>query len=183
MKPKQFFFVVLGILVAVVAAGGVGYYYAYQYMGSKSAELSTRLAEQIEADEQLDTLDRLQMQYDRDVEPILPLIDATLPHDKKQSEILAQVQRIAQSSGMMIDGVVIPNPGGLPSGVSQTIKAGKVSAMPINFKVKGNYAQLQTFTQRLENLNRFTNITTLNVKRDGAGVATWAFTMNAYVKP
>jgi Tfp pilus assembly protein PilO len=183
MRPKIFFFIVLGLMLVVAGLGGAGYYFAYKYMNTKSAEYSVKLAEQKEADQQIEQLNRLERQYERDVEPILPLIDATLPHEKKQSEVLAQVQRIAASTGLLIDGVLVPGGGGLPSGESQTVKAGKVLAMPLNFKVKGPYAKLQEFTAKLENLNRFTNITSLSVKRDAPGVATYTFSLNAYIKP
>jgi Tfp pilus assembly protein PilO len=183
MKPKQFFFVVLGLIAVVVAAGGTGYYYANKYMKEKSISLSTRLAEQKAADEQIEKLNRLQIQYNRDVQPLMPQIDASLPREKMQSEVLAQVQRLAQANGMPFDGVTISGSSTIPSALSQTVKAGKVLAMPINFKVVGSYAQLQTFTSQLESLNRFTNITTLSVKREAAGKASYTYSLNAYIKP
>jgi Tfp pilus assembly protein PilO len=183
MKPQQFFYVVLGIIVVIAAAGGGGYYYAYKYMNNKSSELSMRLAEQKTADEQIDALDRLKAQYNRDVVPIIPYIDDTLPHFKRQSEILAQVQRLATSNGMEIHSVIMPGPSGLPSEVSQTTHAGNVLALPINFSVTGTTTQLQTFTSRLEQLNRFTNITVLGVTRKTAGTAEYAYQLNAYIKP
>jgi Tfp pilus assembly protein PilO len=183
MKPKQFFFFVMGLLVAVVAAGGYGFNLAFTMMNAKSMELGTRLAEQKAADEQMEKLSKLQFQYNRDVVPILPYVDDTLPHDKKQSEVLAQISRIAKNNGMALDSILVPSAAGLPSSVSQTVKAGAVLAMPINFKVRGNYAQLQNFTNNLESLNRFTNVTNLSVKRDGAGTGIYTYTVNAYVKP
>jgi Tfp pilus assembly protein PilO len=182
MKPKQFFYVVLGIILAVVTAGGAGYYYAAKYMQEQSGTLSTKMAEQVAADQEITQLDTLKFKYARDVVPILGFIDDTLPRDKKQSEILAQVQRLAQANGMFITSVLIPSPSGLPSGVSQTIKAGAVIAMPINFSVSGTYPQLQTFTTQLENLNRFTNITMLEVK-GGGSQGTYSYSLIAYIKP
>jgi Tfp pilus assembly protein PilO len=182
VKPKQFFYVVLGIILAVVIAGGAGYYYAYQYMKAQSTTLSTKMAEQVAAEQQITQLDSLSFKYNRDVEPILGLIDETLPRDKKQSEVLAQVQRLAESNGMHIQSVLLTAPTGLPSSVSQTVLAGAVTAMPISFSVSGKFAQLQTFTTHLENLNRFTNITTLTVK-GSASAGTYTYNLVAYIKP
>ena len=182
MKPKQFFFVLLGIILAVVIAGGVGYYYADQYMQAQSLTLSTKMAEQVAADSEITQLDTLSIKYNRDVVPILGLIDDTLPRSKQQSEVLAQVQRLAESNGLHIQSVLLTAPTGLPSAVSQTIAAGAVTAMPISFSVAGKFAQLQTFTTHLENLNRFTNITTLGVK-GSASSGTYTYSLVAYIKP
>jgi len=182
VKPKQFFFVALGLLVVVAAAGGAGYYYALKYVRAQSDTLATQLAEQKEADSQIDSLERLNGQYNKDIVPILSLIDQSLPRDKKQTEILAQIERIAAGNGMTLTGITMPAPSGLPSSVSQTVKAGNVSALPITFRIEGSYTQLEMFTSQLENLNRFTNITTLTVNRKNGG-AEYAFTLNAYIKP
>jgi Tfp pilus assembly protein PilO len=182
MKPKQFFFVVLGIILGVAVAGGAGYYYAYQYMQAQSMALSTKMAEQVAADQEITQLDTLKFKYNRDVVPILGLIDDTLPREKKQSEVLAQVQRLAESNGLHIQSVVMNAPAGLPSSVSQTTRIGAVTAMPISFSITGRYDQLQTFTARLENLNRFTNITMLGVK-GSASAGTYSYSLVAYIKP
>jgi Tfp pilus assembly protein PilO len=182
MKPKQFFFVALGALVVVAAAGGAGYYYALKYVRTQSNTLATQLAEQKAADDQIETLERLNVQYNKEITPILGMIDQSLPRDKKQTEILAQIERIAAGNGMSLIGVTMPAPSGLPSSVSQTVKAGNVSALPVTFKIDGSYSQLETFTSQLEDLNRFTNITTLTVNRKDGG-AEYAFTLNAYIKP
>jgi Tfp pilus assembly protein PilO len=77
----------------------------------------------------------------------------------------------------------MPPPAGLPNSVSQTVKAGDVLALPISFQITGAYAQLQAFTQKVENLNRFTNITTLGVARNNSGPVSYTLSLNAYIKP
>jgi Tfp pilus assembly protein PilO len=184
MKPKQFFYVALGLLAVVFAGGAAGYYYALGYLHRQSAVMATQLAEQREADGQIAQLMSLQRKYNKDVIPLLPLIDKALPHDKKQTEILQQIWQVGQDGGTPLVGITVPAPAGLPSDVSQTVKAGNVLAMPINFQVKGTYAQLQNFTKKLENLNRFTNITTLVVSHDPKSpMATYTLNVNAYIKP
>ncbi|HEY2003787.1 MAG TPA: type 4a pilus biogenesis protein PilO [Candidatus Saccharimonadia bacterium] len=182
MKPKIFFFVMLGIFIAVLGLGGVGYYFGLKFVQSKSQDLAAQLAEQKVADDQISSLQKLDNKYNKDIVPILALIDEALPRDKKQTEILAQIERIAANNGMTLTAVTMPGPTGLPSGVSQTIQAGQVLALPINFHIDGTYTQLENFTSQLEDLNRFTNITTLVVQRKTPG-AEYTFTLNAYIKP
>jgi Tfp pilus assembly protein PilO len=182
MKPKLFFFIVLGSLVVIAGLGGAGYYYGLNYIHTQSNELAVQLAEQKAADAQIESLTKLEVKYQKEIVPIIPLVDGILPRNKKQSEILAQIERLAASNGLGFDGISIPPPGGLPSSVSQTINAGNVLAMPINFSVEGSYAKLETFTAQLENLNRFTNINSLAVLNQGA-TAKYTLSLIAYIKP
>lgn len=185
MKPKQFFYVILGIVAVLVAGSGYGYYMGLQQLHERSTSLATRLAEQEAAAQQITTLQTLQHQYTRDIVPIIPLIDNALPRVKKQTEILAQIQRVASAAGLPLNAVTMPNPAGLPSDVSQTIKADGVLGLPINFEVMGTYAQLQTFLGRVENLNRFTNVTNLTISHEDTQPNTvkYTFNLNAYIKP
>jgi len=184
VKPKQFFLVLLGIFGVSLVAGGAGYYFALKRLNTQSTELATQLAVQADADTQIDYLSRLKRQYDRDIIPILPLLDEALPRDKKQTEILAQLQNIATQVGLNIASISMPSPAGLPTSISQTIKSGAVLALPISFQLSGTYDQLQDFTQRVENLNRFTNITTLSISRpDKSKPIVYSIALNAYIKP
>jgi hypothetical protein len=186
MKPKQFFFVVLGIVVLAVGGGGVGYYYAYGYMHQQSGVLANKLAEQQAAEKQIESLQALKVQYDHNIVPILPLIDNALPHNKKQTEILAQIERIAAEVGVIqpFESVTMPGAIGLPSEISQTNKVGTVLALQINFTAKGSTSQLQTFTSRLETLNRYTDVISLSIKHETKKEPTaYAFSLNAYIKP
>lgn len=184
MKPKQYFMVLLGIFGVTLVIAGVGYYFALKMLGSRSQDLAAQLAAQQSADERIENLSRLKRQYDRDIVPILPLLDQALPRDKKQTEILAQLQNIAADSGLSIASVSMPSPLGLPTSVSQTVKAGTVLALPISFQLSGSYEQLQSFTAKVENLNRFTNITNLAISRpDKSKPIVYSISLNAYIKP
>lgn len=184
MKPKQFFFGLLGGLAVLVLAGGAGYYFALTQLKSSSGNLGAQLANQQAEDDQITELQTEQGQYNREIVPILPLLDEALPRDKKQTEILAQLQNIATGAGLQITTVSLPAPAGLPNATSQTTpdKGSSVLALPISFQISGQYAQLQTFTQKVENLNRFTNITNLVISTQAGGV-TYAMQVNAYIMP
>jgi Tfp pilus assembly protein PilO len=184
MKPKQFFLVLIGSFAVILLAGGAGYYWALQKLNSQSTELSTGLAAQTAADEQIDRLAMLRGRYNREIEPILPLLDDALPRDKKQTQILAQLQTIAAGVGLQITSVSMPSPVGLPTNVSQTVKSGTVLALPISFQLSGSYEQLQQFTAKVENLNRFTNITNLAINHtDKSKPIVYSISLSAYIKP
>jgi Tfp pilus assembly protein PilO len=184
MNPKRYFYALLGVLGVLVVAGGVSYYFALQMITTTSKQLSIQQAEQIAADAELKNLARLQRQYDRDIVPILGLMDQALPRTKNQTAILVQLQQIANESGLSISGATFVSGGGLPTATSQTIKAGTLLALPISFQVQGSYTQLQTFLTKVETLSRFTNVTNLAISRaDKTKPIVYSMTVNAYIKP
>jgi len=184
MKPKQFFFILLGATVLVVAAAGGGYYWAMKKMQAGSTAYAAQLANQSAADDEIDMLEHTKYEYNNEIVPILPLMDEALPHDKKQTEILAQLQNIASSVGLDITSISMPAPQGLPTSVSQTQAVGNVLALPITFQLSGTYAQLQTFAQKVENLNRFTNITNLAIEHaDKSRPIIYSMAVDAYILP
>ena len=184
MKPKQFFFIILGVIGGLILVGGAAYYFALMRLNTLSTNYSAQLANQEAVENELSLLARLQLQYARDIKPILPLMDEALPRTKNQTEILVQLQRISSANGLALTGVTFPSPSGLPSNVSQTITSGAVLALPISFQLSGSYNQLQSFLTQVENLSRFTNVTTLSVSRpDKSKPIVYTMTLNAYVKP
>ena len=184
MKPKQFFYALLGILAVVLAAAGAGYYFALGRLHTEATAQSAALATQTQTAAEITSLERLEVQYNHQIVPILPLIDEALPREKKQTEILAQLQNIAANVGLSISSVNMPAPVGLPTAVSQTVQTGAVLALPISFQLSGTYDQLQSFTQAVENLNRFTNITNLAISHpDKSEAIVYSMSVNAYIKP
>ena len=184
MTPKRFFFILLGIVVIIVAASGYGYVYALHRLTAAKASLANVLGEQASDQEELDALSRMKVQYAKEVVPELPLMDAALPRTKNQTQLLAQLQAITNESGLSLGAVTFPSPAGLPNSTSQTTAVGQVLALPVSFSVSGSFAKLQTFLTSLENLNRFTNVTSLTVSRpDPSKPIQYSITLNAYIKP
>ena len=183
MTPKQFFYGILGTIVVAVALSGYGYFYALKRLETAKTTLATSLGEQSAEQDQIDSLTRLKVQYTKEVVPELPLMDAALPRTKDQTALLVQLNSIAASCGLSLGGVSFSSPAGLPTTTSQTTSLGSVLALPASFDVSGTFTQLQTFLTDLENLNRFTNVTSLNVSRpDKTKPINYSITLNAYVK-
>ena len=182
MKPQRFFWILTGILVLLVAAGGGGYYLAVKTLESASTKLKVQYTAQNDADAQLDAMTKLHAQYVHDVVPVQASIDAALPKTKNQTEILAQVERLAAASGLDISSIALPNSAG-PSATSQSIKSGGVLALPVSFQTTGTYAQLITFLTKCESLNRYTSISNLAVAKADSSKVSFSINMNAYFKP
>ena len=184
MTAKKFFYVLIGLVAALLLAGGYGYYYAITRITASKATLAQTLGTKQQADDELSDLAKLKIQYQRDIVPIQARIDDALPRTKNQTEILAQLQTIAASTGLVLSNVTLPSAVGLPGNTSQTVPAGKVLALPITFQLQGSYPQLQAFLSRVENVNRFTNVTSLAVSHsDKSNDVTYSMTVNVYIKP
>lgn len=188
LKPQTFTYILIAVLAGVLLVGGAGYYFGIRYIQTESASLRAKMGQLEATNERLAQLTRAKRQYDRDVKPNAELINAALPQSKSQSEVLAQLQRVAAQNGLSISSIQLPSPVGLPGPLSQTVKAGKagrVLALPITFKIQGTYAQLQSFLRGVENLGRFTNVTSLSVSQrpDPSRPIEYAITLNAYILP
>lgn len=184
MTPQRFSIILGSIIALMVVLGGVGYYFALNHLLAGTAQLRADLTESAQAQADLDALAVAKRTYDRDIKPIVPLVNGALPKTKQQTEILAQLQRLAAASGLTISGITLPSTTGLPTATSQTTKAGDVLALPLSFQLTGSYSQLQAFLTKAETLNRFTNVTTLAISRaDPSRPITYGITLNAYIKP
>jgi Tfp pilus assembly protein PilO len=85
---------------------------------------------------------------------------------------------------LAISSVAFASALGLPNDTSQTVADGSVLALPISFQVQGSFAQLQLFLTKVENLSRYTNVTTLSISRpEKTQPIVYAMTLNVYVKP
>lgn len=182
MKPQKFFWILMGALIILLGAGGTGYYFAVRYVGTAQQKLAQQYMAQNDADLQIQEITKLKAQYKHDVVPLQQKIEATLPRTKNQTEILAQLQRLATDSGLQISSVSFPNSAN-PTATSQAVKSGLVLALPVSFQTTGTYAQLETFLAKLESLNRFTSITNLAVSKVDAKKISFSINMNAYFKP
>lgn len=180
MKPKRFFYILCGLLGAMVFLGGGGYYYASQKLSEGTKQLNQRLADKELNDQKISALEDLTRQKER-LEPLIPVIFNALPTEKKQSTIAVQLRNIAASSGMQLNSITFPS-SATPGPTSQTVKAGDVLAVPVSFQLRGNYGQLQQFLRQQENLDRYTSITSLSINGSGS-VLTFDITLNAFVKP
>lgn len=184
MTPKKFFYASLITLSLLIVIGGAGYYYGSLGLHQKITKLSQQTAIDTAGDERLIQLIALRKQYQRFV-PLVPTIEAALPPAKKQSEVALQLQHLAAAAGMTLPSVSFAASNGLPTGTSQTISSGGILALPVTFQLTGTYDQLQRFLVSLEQLGRYTSVTSLEISRADAKAKTLNFSinLNVYMKP
>lgn len=184
MKAKQFFFVSLGILAILVAGGAAGYYLASRLVQAKTTTLRHRLASQTVTDDEINSLANMKKAYEK-LQPLIPAIDAALPRSKQQSEIALQLRSLAASSGLSLPSINFSASTG-PAPTSQTVKGPSgVLALPISFQLTGTYPQLQSFLRSLENLNRYTGVSSLSISRkdERLKILNFSLIVNVYIKP
>lgn len=182
MNPKRFSFILMGLLVALTAGIGYGYWVGKGTLSSSTTHLSNALADRDQADQTISQLIELKRQYEQDVVPLMPKLDAFLPTSKQQTQVLLQLQNLADRHGVGIGVINMPNPTALPSGTSQAVASGGLYALPITLNVSGSYANLQDFLKDVEQLNRFVNVASLTVGQAN-GSLTYNLQLNAYFKP
>jgi Tfp pilus assembly protein PilO len=183
VKPKQFFYVLIGVSGLLVAILGYGYYFEVNRIKTKTAALAKTAADAAVAAEHVDQLSDLKQQF-RELAPVLAKLDVALPRDKNQSEVVLQIQQLAAGAGMQLPSANFQANNGLPTATSQTVKSGDVLALPISFQLSGSYDQLQTFLQSMEKLGRYSNVASLSItKADGSKNLAFSITLNVYVKP
>ena len=180
MNAKRLFYVLCGMLAILIVGGGFAYYMASKNLHASIAEVSKRQADADVAEERVAKLSDLEKQYQR-LAPVINQMNTALPRDKAQSDLSLQLQTMANKSNMKITSLQF-TPSAQPGPTSQTTKVGDVLAIPVTFQLKGTYNQLQTFLKQLEQLNRYTNITSLSITKADDSIL-YSVQLNAYLKP
>ncbi len=184
IKPKQFYFILLGLLVFSFAGGALAYYFSYTQLNSQSSLLRRTLADMQLSGDRIDQLSQLKAQY-RALTPDLPLFARALPTAKNQSEIVQQLNQLASTNSMSLPGVSFAGDSAtLPGPLTLTAKAGNMLAVPIAISLTGTYDQMQNFLQSLEKLGRYNSVTSLTINRTGVGNSlSFAITANVFFQP
>jgi Tfp pilus assembly protein PilO len=186
VKPKRFFFVLCGVCAVLAAGLGVGFYYEVQHIKAETIALSKKSADATISGEQLDQLNDLKKQFGQ-LQEVLTKLNIALPADKNQSVLILQIQQLAANAGMSLPSASFATSAGLPNATSQTVKSGDVLALPISFQLTGTYDQLQNFLKQLEQLGRYSNVSSLGISKTatatGGTSLTFSIVLNVYVKP
>ncbi|HSX14857.1 MAG TPA: type 4a pilus biogenesis protein PilO [Candidatus Saccharimonadales bacterium] len=183
MKPKKFFFILLGLCLVLTIVLGGGFYMGIKKIRTQTGALARTAADATLAQEHLDQLSDLKKQF-QELQPALAKLNVALPTDKNQSEVVLQIQQLAANAGMKLPSASFQANNGLPTSTSQTVRSGDVLALPINFQLSGSYDQLQAFLASVENLGRYSNVSALSITRaDNNKGLTFSITLNVYVKP
>lgn len=182
MKPKKFFFALIGVCLVLVGVLASGYYFETNRIKTETQQLARQMATATASSEEVDQLSQLKRQFSQ-VQPVLAKLDMALPSQKNQSAVILQIQQLAASAGMQLPSASFQASNGLPSATSQTIRSGSVLALPISFQLTGTYAQLQKFLQQAEQLGRYNDVSSLSITRGSGANLVFNIALNVYIKP
>lgn len=183
MKPKQFFFIFLGIVTSVTLAGLILFALKQQELSAQVSKLEQLFAANQAAREQLEDLQELRDQYEQ-VAPLSDRVDTILPDSKAQSEATAELAAIAANASLPFENLNFESTSGLPSAISQTDTASVsgVRVMRATFSTTGTYGQLQVLLQNIENNLRHMQVESINITREEGGQLKAAIIVDVYLK-
>lgn len=182
MKPKQYFFVLLGSCIVLTTGGGVGYYYASQALQARTEALRSKLTEVDVAEARISNMVQLKKLY-QEAEPDLSRLDEVLPRQKNQTEIILQLEKLATGAGMAFPGTAFQSVAAMPGPTTQTTPAGDALSMPITMTLSGSYDQLQTFLRSLEQLGRYNSVSQVIINKAGGRALSFTINLEVYMKP
>jgi Tfp pilus assembly protein PilO len=182
MKPKQYFFALLGIAVVLTAGGAVAYYYASQALHARTESLRTKLAEIDVAEARISNMVQLKRLY-QEAAPDLSRLDEVLPRQKNQTEIILQLEKLASNAGLTFPGTAFQPVTALPGPTAQTAPKGDALSMPITMTLTGTYDQLQAFLKALEQLGRYNSVSQIAINKAGGRILSFTINLDIYMKP
>lgn len=188
MKPKSFFYVLLGVCGGLVLLGIVGYYFGSRVLIAKKQELMKKETDLDLVEERSSQLVELKRHYEDAVKK-LDEITRALPTNKQQAEVVVSLKDVAARTGMELPSIQFsasgaPTKGKVDPNYTQTTTVGDLYVLPIWLKMSGNYSQLVSFLTEVENLSRFNSVTDLSLTTvAGQNKLEVNLTINAYLKP
>lgn len=189
MKPKSFFYVLLGVCGGLLIIGTIGYIYGSKFLISKKQELVKKEADLSLVEQRNGQLVELRRHYD-DAAKRLNEITKALPESKQQAEVIVALKEVANRSGMNLPTIQFNSSGSVDKKQSdpnytQTSKVGELYVLPISLKLNGNYDQLVKFLLEVEKLSRYNSVTNLTLTKvsDNKDKLDVSLTINAYLKP
>lgn len=187
MTAKKFNKILSIALIVTILGGLAGYYISRESLAVKISEYSDKIAEETVQKDLGEQLELLRKEFTNTAEGI-EIINAVLPNEKLQSEVLAQINDIARRVGIELSTVRFESTSNLPSTFSQTSETSVSGALalPLTFRTTGSYAQLQSFLIEIENLQRSTQVSSLDVSQstsaDGKDTLTFNMILDIHLQ-
>lgn len=183
MKPKIIYYIFLACIGVLVVGGAGSYYLSHTRFQDKIDRTERLRADIILANEQLQNLNDLEQAYTK-VQSLEEKMDRMLPQEKKQSEVAATIYTMIEQAELEGSDLTFESTDGVPDAQTQTI-AGDIEGvrvMPVNFTVRGNYRQLQTFLRSIEQQERLMQIQSLGIQRAGGeGVLSFDIQLEVFI--
>lgn len=176
MKPKILFFIMLGVLILSIGLSAVSYIYTGNMLNATRDQFAKKELELTYSYDHLQYLEQLETAT-ADLENDLGGLTSIYPEKKMQSQIILQLRRLADDTGVKIegDGITFPPTNGLPSANSQLSESeavGGLVGMPVQLTINGSFDDTMTFIKDLENFRRLINVASLEMSGGSDKVTT-----------
>jgi len=116
------------------------------------------------------------------------IIQNTLPDSKDSSKLIADLEALAQSSGLKITLIQSATAGkkttgGADKSLLQTVKGKYSYELPLNLELSGSYESTLNFVEKIENYQRLLNITAVDISKreEGTGNIVIKMKITAYL--
>ncbi len=185
LKPKQVYFGLIILLAVLLVGGLISFSSLQKQLGKKIANLTRVDSDIVLENQQIGKLQQLQTDYQQ-VQPLADQVQAVLPPQKNQAEVVAQIATIVQGRGLVLSGLTFDTTQGLPSDQSQTQPAIGVSGifvMPVKFETTGSYNKIEALLKSFELEQHFMRVSVLEITRTDSGQLDANFTLEVFFKP
>jgi len=158
---------ILFVLVAIlIFALAIFSYLKISIIQSSFAEQSLRINSLTEKEQILTGLEK---RYS-DIEKDLPKINTVLPDKKEASQLLSDLDSLANESGLKLTLLKSTSYGKKPTtqadqSLLQTTKGKFGYEMPLDINLDGSFDSFNTFIQKLENYQRLVNVNSIEITK------------------
>ena len=153
------------VILGLIIMGGFG---IYSLIGSEleqySIDIQTKRATLNANRRQLRNTQQAAARLN-DLQDVRQAVDEIIPTVKGQSDTIADVTALANTSGISVESISFAASGDSLDGLSQTIESELpgLRELPVTVRGEGSYTQLLEFIQRIENNKRKATIESLNI--------------------
>ncbi len=169
MKAKSLFFIMLGLLILAIAAGGASYTLLSRQLRQKVGVIAEREVDIRITEARRENLRSLSARLD-ELSDVRTAIKDVLPKEKNQSVIVAQLVSIGRSNGISFSSITFKSSASLPSPNSQlgpSSLSSRVSSVPVTLQSESvTYGRIKGFLADIKALQRHVSLKTLTISRD-----------------
>lgn len=169
--PKKVFYVMIGVILLVLIAGGGLFYYVDSLFAENAKELANLKADDLILEEKIRKGRAIEQQLE-DIGFLIPVIEEVLPSNKEQSNLVAELTSIESQTGIELQNITFAGSdlsAGADPSLTQTEaleSLGTVKLLPITTATQCvSFNQLLDFLEKAEENRRKMQITSIDISR------------------
>lgn len=164
LKNHLFYTLIGGNLVVLLLLGFFAIRPVFGMLNAHTTEITRTKAEISAAEVKATELRKLKDAYATSEQTYAPIIQS-LPRTKDVAGYQTQLDELAQltSNQLTVIDTSSTAKGGAPAPVAAPVQAGGFPTIPVKAELKGTYATVLDFVQRVEKMDRFTRVTSMDI--------------------